>query len=142
MVLPTHLAVLVCLSALFCEMSLTYFYGYFLKGDLTQRLLAKIKIKNKNTFESEIYSEVLITFFLRLAPVTIEPISFFMGANHNNYKEYIITSIIGIFPRMMLFIMIGDAFKNTITLGKIAVFIIFIIIWSSGTLFLKNKYIE
>jgi membrane protein DedA with SNARE-associated domain len=140
MVLRTHLAVVICLISLFCEMSLTYFYGYYLKGNLTQKLISKIKIKN--TFKSNINNNALITFFLRLTPVAVEPVSFYMGANHYNFGEYIIASITGILPRMMLFIMIGDTFKNSITMGKIAIFIIFIIIWTYGTFFLKKKYIE
>jgi uncharacterized membrane protein YdjX (TVP38/TMEM64 family) len=139
-VLPTHLAIIVCTLAVFFEISLTYFYGYFLGENFVEKLMNKLN--TKNMIKSRWDNELLIIFFLRLSPMAIEPVSLLIGANHYKFWEYIGASIMGLLPKIILFIMIGDTFKNNVTFVTVFTFIIFISIWFIGTFYLKKNYLD
>ena len=139
MVLPAHLAVVVCSVGLFFEISLTYFYGYFLGKDFVQRLISR---DNRIMKKLESNNDILAIFFLRLAPVAVEPVSLIMGAGNRDYWHFAGASIMGLMPKMIIFIMIGDTLKSTISIGKIITFIILISMWFAGTTLLKKNYVD
>lgn len=140
MVLPTHLAVIFCSVAVFIGISLTYFYGYFLGRDFVQRRFSHSSWVSEKLDEGD--NVILAIFLLRLAPLALEPVSLVMGASSCKYVEYIGASLIGIMPKMFIYLMIGDTLKSPVTIGKITTFIIFIILWFGGTTYLKRNYVD
>lgn len=136
--LPLGFALIVNLVGVFLEISLTYFYGRFLGQDIVQKIINRypqISEKLKKGAAKDIY----LIFFLRLAPVAIEPVSLFMGSTNFNYFRYSLASILGFAPKLLLFTVIGDTFVNPITFWRIFFVLFLIICWLLTILIIRQK---
>lgn len=105
----TATALVLNLIGLVVEVTITYFLGRFLGGEYVSRLLEKnkggrkllnMKTKTKNSF----------LFIARVVPAfPIDFTSLFLGSSNYSFIPYLIISILGIYPRVLLFTIIGDS---------------------------------
>lgn len=128
MILPIIPAALLSILGVTIEFSLTYLYGYFLGTDLVESIVSKYpKFDEILSYRSS--NNIKVAFFLRLAPMMPEPVSLVLGATGNNYIEYILASIMGVMPKLLIFTLIGNAVINPISPIDVAVFVGAILIW-------------
>lgn len=134
MVLPLYMAIVVNLVGITLEITLTFFYGRFLGLEFVQRLTSKSK-KLKRGMELNNQNDFVITFLLRLVPFGIEFVSLMLGASGNYYHRYILASLMGITPKLIVFTIIGNAITYSITLWTVLLFTIAMVAW---VMFLKE----
>ena len=105
----TPVALILNLIGLIVEVTITYFLGKFLGGEYVAKLLEKnkggkkllnMKSKTKNSF----------LFIARVLPAfPIDFTSLFIGSSNYSFLPYLFFSILGIYPRVLLFTIIGDS---------------------------------
>ncbi len=105
----TSTAIVLNLIGLAVEVTITYFLGKFLGGEYVAKLLEKnkggkkllnMKTKTKNSF----------LFIARVLPAfPIDFTSLFLGSSNYSFFPYLFFSILGIYPRVLLFTIIGDS---------------------------------
>lgn len=105
----TKTALILNLLGLAIEVTLTYLLGKFLGGEYVEKLISKnkggqkllnMKTKTKNSF----------LFVARVVPAfPIDFTSLFLGSSNYKFLPYLLFSILGIYPRIVLFTIIGDS---------------------------------
>lgn len=105
----TGTALVINLIGLIIEVTITYFLGKFLGGEYVSKLLEKnkggkkllgMKTKTKNSF----------LFIARVVPAfPIDFTSLFIGSSNYSFFPYLLISVLGIYPRVLLFTIIGDS---------------------------------
>lgn len=105
----TPVALILNLIGLALEVTITYFLGKFLGGEYVEKLLQKnksgkkllnMKTKTKNSF----------LFVARVVPAfPIDFTSLFLGSSNFKFIPYLLISLLGIYPRVLLFTIIGDS---------------------------------
>lgn len=104
--IPT--ALILNLIGLSVEVTTTFFLGRFLGGEYVTKMLQKnkggrkllnTKAKTKNSF----------LFAVRFTGVPIDFTSLFLGSSDYKFLPYFLVSILGIYPRVLLFTIIGDS---------------------------------
>ena len=105
----TGIALILNLIGLAVEVTITYFLGRFLGGEYVSKLLEKnkggrkllnMKTKTKNSF----------LFVARVVPAfPIDFTSLFLGSSNYGFVSYFLILILGIYPRVLLFTLIGDS---------------------------------
>ncbi|MGM0414434.1 MAG: TVP38/TMEM64 family protein [Bacillota bacterium] len=128
MILPVIPAALLSILGITIEFSLTYLYGYFLGTDLVENIVSRSS-KFEEILKYRSSNNIKVAFFFRLVPVMPEAVSLVLGATGNNYIEYILASVMGIIPKLLIFVSIGNAIVNPISQMDIIVFIGSILIW-------------
>ncbi len=128
MVFPLYLAIPLSSLGFVLEISLTYFYGYFLGNDFVENILSR-HAKFRQLLDYNMDNDLYIPFLLRITPVAIEPVSLILGASGNFYWHFILGSLMGALPKIVLFTMIGDAIVNPVTRGSLATFVIVGLLW-------------
>lgn len=121
------LAVIVNLTGIFVEVTVTYFLGRFLGKDAVYKLLSKkeigVKLLNMN-----IQNKASILVSIRAIPAfPIDFVSLFYGASGCSYVKYAVLSVAGIAWRVILFTIIGDAIFEWIPMDKIILIVICLI---------------
>ncbi len=123
-ILDTWLAIAVNLAGIFIEITVTYVLGRFLRGNYVKNLLSKKKAGQK-LLEMNIQDKKSVIFTIRLLPVfPIDFASLFFGASESSAPLYMLLSVLGLAPRVILFTVIGDNLFKWIPMDKL----IFIII--------------
>ena len=113
------LAVIVNLTGIFIEVSVTYFLGRFLGKDAVYKMLSK-KETGIKLLEKDIQSKASVLVSIRAIPAfPIDFVSLFYGASGCKYLKYAVLSVAGIAWRVILFTLLGDAIFNWIPLDKI-----------------------
>ena len=128
MFLPIQIAIFINLAGIILEISLTYLLGYLLGNDLVMKLIKKSK-RFSQVLSYKAENEFDLTFALRLAPIAIEPVSLFMGASANNYLNYVKASLIGIFPKLLFFTLIGHVILHELNSFSILLNLILFLSW-------------
>ena len=128
MLLPLYLALPINLLGIGLEMTLTYFYGYFLGRDAVMNLVSRYK-KFAKIIEFSADKDVTLAFTLRLAPVAIEPVSLVFGAGCYNFQRYIFASLAGLLPKLIFFTLIGYVIVNPLDIYVILSFLIAVLVW-------------
>lgn len=128
MILPVIPAALLSILGITIEFSLTYLYGYFLGTDLVENIVSRSS-KFEEILKYRSSNNIKVAFFFRLVPVMPEAVSLVLGATGNNYIEYILASVMGVIPKLLIFVSIGNAIVNPISQMDIIVFIGSILIW-------------
>lgn len=128
MVLPLYMAIAVNLIGITLEITLTFFYGRFLGLDFVEKLTSKSK-KLRRGMELNNQNDFVITFLLRLVPFGIEFVSLMLGASGNYYHRYLLASLMGITPKLIVFTIIGNAITYSITLWTVLLFTIAMGAW-------------
>lgn len=105
----TPIALLLNFIGLAVEVTITFFLGKFLGGEYVRKLLEKnkggqkllnVKTKTKNSF----------LFVARVVPAfPIDFTSLFLGSSDFKFISYFLISMLGIYPRVLLFTIIGDS---------------------------------
>ncbi|MBP3329794.1 MAG: TVP38/TMEM64 family protein [Clostridia bacterium] len=105
----TPTALILNLIGLAVEVTITFFLGRFLGGEYVTNLLNKnkgtqkllnMKTKTKNSF----------LFAARVLPAfPIDFTSLFLGSSDYKFIPYFLISLLGIYPRVLLFTIIGDS---------------------------------
>lgn len=105
----TPVALLLNFIGLAVEVTITFFLGKFLGGEYVRKLLEKnkggqkllnVKTKTKNSF----------LFVARVVPAfPIDFTSLFLGSSDFKFISYLLISMLGIYPRVLLFTIIGDS---------------------------------
>jgi len=113
------LAVIVNLTGIFIEVSITYFLGRFLGKDAVYKMLSK-KETGRKLLAKDIQSKASVLVSIRAIPAfPIDFVSLFYGASGCKYHKYALLSVAGIAWRVILFTLLGDAIFNWIPLDKI-----------------------
>lgn len=123
----TYTALILNFIGLTVEVTVTYFLGKFLGGEYVEKLLNKnkggkkllnMKTKTKNSF----------LFLARVIPAfPIDFTSLFLGSSNYSFGSYLLFSLLGIYPRVLLFTVIGDSIYKYIPKKLIVEIIIFAI---------------
>lgn len=123
-ILPPWLAVLVNLTGIFLEVSVTYLLGRFLGRDAVYRLLSK-REKGRLLLEKAPGNKTGVILAIRAVPAfPIDLISLFYGASGCGYLRYALLSLAGISWRVILFTLLGDAVFAWIPMDKIILIVI------------------
>ncbi|SET14816.1 TVP38/TMEM64 family protein [Anaerobranca gottschalkii] len=128
MFFPLHLAIAINLLGITLEITLTFFYGRFLGKNFVEKIMDK-SAKVKKGIELNQQNDFIITFFLRMIPFGIELVSLMLGASGNYYHRYLLASLMGITPKLIVFTVIGNSITNSLTIGSIILFTIAMIVW-------------
>lgn len=140
MLLPSPLAFMLVCGGLFLDFSLTYFYGFMLGSDFVEKLLSKSRRLQK-ILSYNLENELKLAFTLRLMPVSLEAVSLLMGASGNKYWKFIAASLLGIAPKIMVYILIGNAIIYPVTTSSIILFISMLAAWAAAVTILKRNYV-
>lgn len=113
MAFDTVTAVLISLAGIALEVAVTYWLGRALGGDYVTRLLSKVKggdkiLGMKNT------SKFSTVFVVRLVALPIDFSSLFFGSMKLPFLRYLLFSVLGIAPRVVLFTLLGDGIYEII----------------------------
>lgn len=122
--LPAAQAVCLNLLGILLEVTATYFLGRFLGADYVERLLSK-KEAGRKILKMDIQNKKSLMFTVRFLPAfPIDFVSLFFGASHCNFFKYLLFSILGIAPRVILFTILGDGIFAWIPMDKIVLIVI------------------
>jgi len=122
--LPAAEAVCLNLLGILLEVTVTYFLGRFLGADYVERLLSK-KEAGRKILKMDIQNKKSLMFTVRFLPAfPIDFVSLFFGASHCNFFKYLLFSVLGIAPRVILFTILGDGIFAWIPMDKIVLVII------------------
>ncbi|MBR2410623.1 MAG: TVP38/TMEM64 family protein [Clostridia bacterium] len=121
------IAVVVNLTGIFIEVSVTYWLGRFLGKDAVHKLLSK-KETGRKLLEKDIQSKASVLLTIRAIPAfPIDFVSLFYGASGCAYLKYALLSLAGISWRVILFTILGDAIFSWIPMDKIILIVICLI---------------
>lgn len=121
------IAVIVNLTGIFIEVSVTYWLGRFLGKDAVHKLLSK-KETGRKLLEKDIQSKASVLLTIRAIPAfPIDFVSLFYGASGSAYLKYALLSLAGISWRVILFTILGDAIFSWIPMDKIILIVICLI---------------
>lgn len=111
-------ALFISLCGIALEVAVTYWLGRALGGDYVAKLLGKVKggdkvlgMKNKSKFST--------VFFARLFALPIDFSSLLFGSMKIPFVRYLIFSVVGIAPRVILFTTLGDGIYEIIPMHLI-----------------------
>lgn len=127
MVFETWQAIIINIIGIFAEVLLTYLLGMFLGGDYVKKLLSKNKGGQK-ILETNIENKFFPLLVIRALPVfPIDFMSLFLGSMKSNIFTYLIVSVVGIAPRVILFTILGEGIYDYIPTELIVKIVICII---------------
>lgn len=111
-------ALFISLCGIALEVTVTYWLGRALGGDYVTRLLGKVKggdkvlgMKNKSKFST--------VFVARLVALPIDFSSLLFGSMKIPFVRYLLFSVVGIAPRVILFTKLGDGIYDVIPMHLI-----------------------
>lgn len=111
-------ALFISLCGIALEVAVTYWLGRALGGDYVTRLLSKVKggdkvlgMKNKSKFST--------VFVARLVAFPIDFSSLLFGSMKIPFVRYLLFSVVGIAPRVILFTKLGDGIYDVIPMHLI-----------------------
>lgn len=111
-------AILVSLMGIAVEVSATYLLGRFLGGDAVNKMLSKSK-NGQKLLEKDVGNKFSVLFLMRFSGLPIDFTSLFLGASGCKYVIYLIASLAGIMPRVILFTLLGDRIYDLIPMDII-----------------------
>ena len=117
---PTHWAILINAVGILIEVSATYLFGIIMGGPYVVNKLKKIKYGDK-ILELHGKNRLSAIFAIRVLPVfPIDIVSLFLGAVRMRYLPYLLLSLGGILPRVILFTILGDGLYDYVPMQKLA----------------------
>ncbi len=124
---PTHWAILINAVGILIEVSATYFFGIVMGGPYVVNKLKKIKYGDK-ILELHGKNKLSAIFAIRALPVfPIDIVSLFLGAVRMRYLPYLLLSLGGILPRVILFTILGDGLYDYVPMQKLATIAAFLL---------------
>lgn len=119
--LPTFIAIPVNIAGILLEVCVTYLLGMMLGGNIVTNKLKKVKYGDKILALHE-KNKLSAIFAIRVLPVfPIDIVSLFLGAVKMKFVPYLIISLAGILPRVILFTILGDGLYDYIPMQKLMV---------------------
>lgn len=117
---PTHWAILINAVGILIEVSATYLFGVIMGGPYVINKLKKVKYGDK-ILELHGKNRLSAIFAIRVLPVfPIDIVSLFLGAVRMRYLPYLLLSLGGILPRVILFTILGDGLYDYVPMQKLA----------------------
>ena len=118
MAFDTPVAVLISIAGIALEVTVTYWFGRALGGEYVTKLLHKVKggdkiLGMKNT------SKFSTVFVMRLVALPIDFSSLFFGSMKLPFFRYMVFSVLGIAPRVIGLIVVGDSVYKYIPMSLI-----------------------
>lgn len=113
-IFPFHWAIVITYIGLFCELSLGYWLGRRLGGDKVTGLINKNE-KTKRFLSSNEDKTSALCFLIRLTPLSLDGVSMFFGASRVPYSEFLAFSLLGLTPKLIPFVLMGDAASNPLS---------------------------
>ena len=124
---PTHWAILINAVGILIEISATYLFGIIMGGPYVVNKLKKIKYGDK-ILELHGKNKLSAIFAIRFLPVfPIDIVSLFLGAVKMKFVPYLLISLAGILPRVILFTILGDGLYKYIPMQKLVIFAVILI---------------
>lgn len=127
MAFPPVTAILINTAGIILEVCATYLFGVILGGPYVTNKLKGTKYGNR-VLELHGKGKLSAIFAIRALPIfPIDLISLFLGAVRMRFLPYLLLSLGGILPRVILFTVLGDGIYDYIpmdTLMLIAVFLV------------------
>lgn len=112
-------ACLINMAGILIEVFVTYWLGRFLGGDSVENILRKKKGGEK-LLNMHLEDKPLFVFGVRFIPAfPIDFSSLFFGAFTKKFWSYLILSVLGLAPRVLLFTVIGDKIYDLIPMKLI-----------------------
>lgn len=119
--LPTFIAIPVNIAGILLEVCVTYLLGMMLGGNIVTNKLKKVKYGDKILALHE-KNKLSAIFAIRVLPVfPIDIVSLFLGAVKMKFVHYLLISLAGILPRVILFTILGDGLYDYIPMQKLMV---------------------
>ena len=119
--LPTFIAIPVNIAGILLEVCVTYLLGMMLGGNIVTNKLKKVKYGDKILALHE-KNKLSAIFAIRVLPVfPIDIVSLFLGAVKMKFVPYLLISLAGILPRVILFTILGDGLYDYIPMQKLMV---------------------
>lgn len=117
-------AVAVNFAGILIEVSLTYLLGRFLGGDYVEKRL-RGKPAGEKVLALQDKKKLSALFVVRVVPVfPIDFVSLFLGAAKLPFWKYLLISVVGIMPRVILFTILGDTIYDYVPMHRIVQIII------------------
>lgn len=117
---PTHWAILINAVGIVIEISATYLFGIIMGGPYVINKLKKVKYGDK-ILELHGKNRLSAIFVIRVLPIfPIDIVSLFLGAVRMRYLPYLLLSLGGILPRVILFTVLGDGLYDYVPMQKLA----------------------
>lgn len=117
---PTHWAILINAIGILIEISATYLFGVIMGGPYVVNKLKKVKYGDK-ILELHGKNRLSAIFAIRVLPVfPIDIVSLFLGAVRMRFLPYVLLSLGGILPRVILFTILGDGLYDYVPMQKLA----------------------
>lgn len=118
-------AVTVNLVGIIMEVIVSYLFGLLLGGEYIQSLLSRKKSGQKILEMQKQRSGAASLFLMRLLPVfPIDFVSLFLGGSKYPFGRYLVLSLCGIAPRVVLFTLLGDTIYDYIPMRLIITLIL------------------
>lgn len=118
-------AVLVNLAGILLEIIVSYVFGLFLGGEYIHKFLQSKKGGQKILEMQAKRSGAASVFVMRLLPVfPIDFVSLFLGSSKYPFFKYVLLSVAGIAPRVILFTLLGDTIYDYIPMKLIITLIL------------------
>ena len=119
--LPTFIAIPVNIAGILLEVCVTYLLGMMLGGNIVTNKLKRVKYGDKILALHE-KNKLSAIFAIRVLPVfPIDIVSLFLGAVKMKFVPYLLISLAGILPRVILFTILGDGLYDYIPMQKLMV---------------------
>lgn len=118
-------AVAVNLAGILLEVTVSYVFGRFLGGAYITKLLQSKKGGQRILEMQNKRSGAASVFVMRLLPVfPIDFVSLFLGGSKYPFLKYLLLSVAGIAPRVILFTLLGDTIYDYIPMRLIITLIV------------------
>ena len=118
-------AVAVNLGGILLEVIVSYLFGLFLGGEYIQRFLSRKKGGQKILELQNKRAGAASVIVIRLLPVfPIDFVSLFLGGSRYPFWRYLLLSVLGIAPRVVLFTLLGDTIYDYIPMQLIVTLIL------------------
>lgn len=102
------IAIIISFFGIAVEVTATYFLGNFLGGEAVEKLLSKSKAGQK-LLEKNVSNKFSVLFVMRFSGLPIDFTSLFLGASGCKYPVYLVSSLAGIMPRVIVLTVLGDS---------------------------------
>lgn len=135
---PMKVAILLCLAGLLIEISLTYYIGKWAGKNTVDGLVAKNE-KLRIWLEAYKTNEFSGIFWARLAPFSVEAVSLILGSANAKYERYILASLLGSFPKVVLFILVGTLVSHPQFGINVLVFLLSVCGWMLMVIYLMRS---
>lgn len=134
-------AVAVNLAGILLEVTVSYVFGRFLGGAYITKLLQSKKGGQRILEMQNKRSGAASVFVMRLLPVfPIDFVSLFLGGSKYPFVKYLLLSVAGIAPRVILFTLLGDTIYDYIPMRLIITLIVIAVPMAAVAVLIRMLY--